>query len=45
MTDGSNNPMLNRLKDDQFSLLVWLLLSQLSLFSYLKELNFARACN
>ena len=31
------------LKDDQFNLLVWLLLSLLALFS--KALNFVRACN
>ena len=31
--------------DDQFSLLVWLLLSLLAFFSYLKALNFSRACN
>ena len=28
------------LKDDQFNLLVWLLLSLLSLFSYSKAINF-----
>ena len=33
------------LKDDQFDLLVLLLLSPLSLFSYSKALNFARAFN
>ena len=33
------------LKDDQFSLLVWLLISLLSLFSYSKALNFTCACN
>ena len=33
------------LKDDQFDLLVWLILSLLSLFSYSKVVNFARACN
>ena len=32
-------------KDDQFNLLVWLLLSLLSLFSYSKAINFTRACN
>ena len=33
------------LKDNQFNLLVWLLLSQLSLFSYSKALDFSLACN
>ena len=33
------------LKDDQFDLLVWLLLSLLFLFSYSEDLNFALACN
>ena len=32
-------------QDDQFSLLAWLLLSTISLFSRSKALNFARACN
>ena len=41
----SGFPSGTSLKDDQFHLLVWLLLSLLSLFSYLKALNFARACN
>ena len=42
---SAKSPSCLRLKDDQFNLLVWLLLSLLSLFSYLKALNFARACN
>ena len=33
------------LKDDKFNLLVWLLLSLLSLFSYSKAINFSLACN
>ena len=33
------------LRDDQFYLLVWVLLFLLSLFSFSKALNFALACN
>ena len=41
----SKSPLLIGLKDDQFDLLMWSLLSLLSLFSYSKAPYFARACN
>ena len=36
----TNTDFLTHLEDDQFNLLVWLLLSLLSLFSYSKAINF-----
>ena len=42
---NGNQALGASLKDDKFDLFVWLLLFVLSLFSYSKALNFARACD